>query len=116
MQLYDREKLRVDNYTAYMDSVIEARDIEMAIDRLIDKRGVSVTSIQLASLYNIGVIGVATLLPNTIKIPLLLSSLAYTSYKFFICIKKIESIDKKVASYRKELFNINETLRSGGIL
>lgn len=100
MNIYDRVELNLKNFKRTISTINEIKLLEIKIDSLTEKRRRLATKTQIVTMFNLLVIAVAIILPNVIKMVLILSSLGFTAYKVFKAIKQIESLDKMIDDAR----------------
>lgn len=96
MNIYDRVELNLKNFKRTISTINEIKLLEIKIDSLTEKRRKLATKTQIITMFNLLVIAVAIMLPDVIKMILILSSLGFTAYKVFKAIKEIESLDEMI--------------------
>lgn len=96
MNIYDRVELNLKNFKRTISTINEIKLLEIKIDSLTEKRRRLATKTQIVTTFNLLVTAVAIMLPDVIKMVLILSSLVFTAYKVFKAIKDIESLDEMI--------------------
>lgn len=96
MNIYDRVELNLKNFKRTVSTINEIKLLEIELNSLAEKRKRLALKTQIITSFNLLVIAVGIVLPNTIKMVLILSSLVFTAYKVFKAIKEIESLDEMI--------------------
>lgn len=94
MNIYDRVEFNLKNFKRTISTINEIKLLEIEMNSLIEKRRRLATKTQIVTTFNLLVTAVAIMLPDVIKIILILSSLSLTAYKVFKAMKQIDSLDK----------------------
>lgn len=96
MNIYDRVELNLKNFKRTISTINEVKLLEIKIDSLTENRRRLATRTQIVTTFNLLVTAVAIMLPDIIKMILILSSLGFTAYKVFKAMKQIESLNKMI--------------------
>ena len=116
MNIYDRVEFNLKNFKRTISTINEIKLLEIEMNSLIEKRRRLATKTQIVTTFNLLVTAVAIMLPDVIKMILILSSLSLTAYKVFRAMKQIESLDKMInnasALVEDKVKNINNLIKT----